>query len=346
MKLRTTYLLLPLLLLLFGCDSDGDNEPMIELPTFDRAGMLEHWADNLIVPAFTDFSDDADALVTAAATYADEASPAHLTELESAFEAAYLSWQGVSPFMTGPGEQLRLREQVNIYPTNVERLVTEPEANLELPSNVDIQGFPALDYLLFGAEAVDGAHVLRLSERIADLAAQARDEWTGGYRDQYVANSGNGATASIDRTVNDYLFYYEKFLRAGKVGIPAGVFANAPLVDRAEAPYHGELSQRLFQAALVASRGFFVGEMSLEGYLDALNVTRDGEQLSVRIRDVFTRAEATARQLNADFATQIATDNTAMLGLYDVLQENVILLKIDMFQALGINVDFVDADGD
>jgi hypothetical protein len=35
-----------------------------------------------------------------------------------------------------------------------------------------------------------------------------------------------------------------------------------------------------------------------------------------------------------------------MLQTYDELQKNVILLKVDMLQALNINVDYVDADGD
>ena len=35
-----------------------------------------------------------------------------------------------------------------------------------------------------------------------------------------------------------------------------------------------------------------------------------------------------------------------MLAAYDELQANVVLLKVDMFQALNIKVDFVDADGD
>ncbi len=35
-----------------------------------------------------------------------------------------------------------------------------------------------------------------------------------------------------------------------------------------------------------------------------------------------------------------------MLLTFDELQRNVILLKVDMLQALDINVDFVDTDGD
>ena len=35
-----------------------------------------------------------------------------------------------------------------------------------------------------------------------------------------------------------------------------------------------------------------------------------------------------------------------MLITYDVIQVAVVLLKVDMLQALNINVDYIDADGD
>ena len=35
-----------------------------------------------------------------------------------------------------------------------------------------------------------------------------------------------------------------------------------------------------------------------------------------------------------------------MLITYDIIQVAVVLLKVDMLQALNINVDYIDADGD
>jgi hypothetical protein len=35
-----------------------------------------------------------------------------------------------------------------------------------------------------------------------------------------------------------------------------------------------------------------------------------------------------------------------MLETYDELQRNVILMKVDMLQALSIDINYVDADGD
>jgi hypothetical protein len=35
-----------------------------------------------------------------------------------------------------------------------------------------------------------------------------------------------------------------------------------------------------------------------------------------------------------------------MLETYNELQRNVVFIKVDMLQALSIDVDYVDADGD
>jgi hypothetical protein len=42
----------------------------------------------------------------------------------------------------------------------------------------------------------------------------------------------------------------------------------------------------------------------------------------------------------------VETNNVAMTEAFDTIQQAVILLKVDMLQALDIRVDFVDADGD
>ena len=35
-----------------------------------------------------------------------------------------------------------------------------------------------------------------------------------------------------------------------------------------------------------------------------------------------------------------------MLQTFDVIQEGVVMMKVEMLQKLSINVDYVDADGD
>jgi len=73
---------------------------------------------------------------------------------------------------------------------------------------------------------------------------------------------------------------------------------------------------------------------------------RDGEPLSAKISNQFTAIRTEAENVGPDFSQQVSEDNVRMLALYDEMQRLVVLLKVDMLQALSINVDYVDADGD
>jgi predicted lipoprotein len=340
------YLLL--ILFAFGCTPDGAEDDERTTDSFDRQAMLAHWADNVFAPASQDFSASTLHLRAAAQSLNSQRNNQALDSVRTAFRRAYRDWQRLSPFMTGEAETQRVRERINTYPTDTARLLSAEDVNLALPSNTDIQGFPALDYLLYGTDdpLQHGERIAKLTETLVELAGIPLASWTGEARDAFVANSGNSATASVDRTVNDFIFWYEKHLRAGKVGIPAGVFSGDPLPGHVEARYAGEFSKPLFLEGLKTARSFFRGEPGLKDYLDALDVRRDGQLLSERIANQFNVIEAATAGVNADFGTQVRSDNTAMLQLYDALQANTILLKVDMLQALSINVDYVDADGD
>jgi hypothetical protein len=276
-------------------------------------------------------------------------------------------------FEMGLAMQIRYRDYLNIYPTDaeeIENIIQSGNYNLELPSLTDSQGFPALDYLLHGLAENDEeilshfttdtnaenyrTYLTDVTNRIDNLTNQVLNSWTSGFRDEFVNNSGNGANSSLDMMVNDYIFYYEKNLRAGKVGIPAGVFSGNPLSGHVEAYYSNGFSKALFNESLSTSVNFFNGVhfnsstngQSLDDYLDYLNTMKDGADLTGLINSQFELARDEAEALNPDFAAQVLSNNTLMLSTYDELQKNVVNLKVDMLQALNINVDYVDADGD
>ena len=64
------------------------------------------------------------------------------------------------------------------------------------------------------------------------------------------------------------------------------------------------------------------------------------------IRDQLSVATAAIEGLDDNLARQVESDNLSMLNAYDQLQRLVPLLKIDMVQSMGVNIDFVDTDGD
>ena len=362
-------LLTMLVFTIFSCGDNGNNEPETPTDDFERKTLLIDMADGIIIPAFENYVAEVKTLNSSAQSFAVNPDQDKLDLLRGYWLNAYKAWQYVSMFNIGKAEEVSLRNFTNIYPTDatlIEENIANGEYNLLLPSKNDEQGFPALDYLLYGIGEDDAAilekfndpayatYLTDLTERLEALATSVLDDWNGGYRDAFIENDGSSATSSLNKIVNDYIFYYEKFLRAGKIGIPAGVFSGSPFSNKVEAYYAGDVSKELFMEGLEATKRFFNGiayETDAQGtgfkaYLDYLNTIKEGTDLSTLINNQFDQARIKAEMLKDNFAEQVDSDNIKMLETYDELQKNVVLLKVDMLQAFNVKVDFVDADGD
>ena len=372
------------LTLVWACSSDNGNGsgmsddvnpgPGPSTETFERGPMLANWADNIMVPVYTDFSGKLTDLSTNLETFKTEGSEANLVTLRNAWLEAYKAWQHVDMFEIGPAEAVGLRLNINSYPTDtaiIEANASTGVYDLKLPSNRVAKGFPALDYLINGLGETDAAIVEKLGSEIAkatyiaymdavlkdmqEMLNQVLSEWQQGYRDTFVNNDGASATASVDRFVNDYIFYYEKFLRAGKMGIPLGVFSGTTLPGNLEAYYDNEVSKVLFLEGLNASQDFFNGKHfasegkgeSLATYLDALNAIKGGEDLNLIINKQFDAAREQVTALDS-FLEEIENNDppSNMLLAYDEVQRIVPLLKVDMVSAMSISIAYVDSDGD
>ncbi|MEM9078113.1 MAG: imelysin family protein [Bacteroidota bacterium] len=387
---RSIYWILPVFmaLLIWACSSDGDDteNPTDDTSmtdddggisdddgasvTFDRGAMLTNWADNIILPSYNSFLGIFGAFQSDFDTFQGDINETNLRLLRATWIDAYRSWQFISMFEIGPAEENGLRLNINTYPTDFDLIddnIATGTYDLNLPSNRDTKGFPALDYLLNGVAASDSeivaifadastgnAYITYVEDVLNDIETRVtavRDAWQSGYRDTFVANDGSSATASVDRYVNDFIFYYEKFLRAGKMGIPLGVFTGNQVPNTVEAFFYPELSNQLFQDGLNAVQDFFNGvEFGTENTGESLATyltTLGEESLRDDILGQFESARTAVEGLEP-FRTELETNNPAadMFAAYDEVQRAVSLLKVDMVSAMSIAIDFVDADGD
>ncbi len=373
--MKKIFGLLAISLVIYACGGDDspvstDTTDTVNTVNFDRSAMLTNWADNIIIPGYQDLVSKLSALETATTAFTDNSTD--LTALRAAWLDAYTTWQRVSMFEIGPAENVNLRLNVNIYPANVATIqdnISAGNYNLDLSSNRAAKGFPALDYLLYGIGNTDAeilsyyngadgdAYKQYLTDIVSDMSSRSNtvlNEWEGDYRDTFVNNDGASATASTDRFVNDYIFYFEKHLRAGKMGIPGGVFSGTVEPTTIEALYAGGISKDLFIVGLNAVQDFFNGKSynsnaqgeSLATYLDELNANKNGADLSEIINTQFDISRSAVMGLSS-FENELAVSPpTSFLNAYDEVQTIVPLLKVDMVSAMSISIDFADADGD
>jgi predicted lipoprotein len=372
-----SVLVFVLVLLLSACGGDDEPSP-VEDNSKDREAILIHWVDNIIKPAYGNFSTKLDILVSKAETFTAGPTNNALVEFRSAWLEAYTEWQKVELFEVGPADKYTLRNFFNIYPADVAGIasnINDPSVNLDLPASYARQGFPALDYLLNGV-GDDDTDILTYyttdpdaAKRLAyiDLIVSRMDtrltnvisEWNGAYRDTFVASTGLDIGSSMGAVVNAYVLSYERFIRSGKIGIPAGVIgtsAGSPNPEKVEAYYKRDISLSLAKTAHEAAADFFNGKStnggtegpSFKSYLnglDAKDVT-SGTLLSTIINNQFSEVTSKLNSLSPNLYEQIQTNNQAMIDTYTSMQAAVRYLKVDMTSAMSITITYTDNDGD
>ncbi|MFD2909461.1 imelysin family protein [Flavobacterium ardleyense] len=371
--MRKILFLTAILGLFASCSSDSDS-PASSGDNYDRVALLTNWADNIIIPRFEDYQSKVVLLNNDVATFTASPSQDNLENLRTSWLNSYKSYQYVNMFNIGKADDINFTDCTNIYPLNtqgVQENIAAGNVNLQLVSQYSKQGFPALDYMLNGLATSDSdilyfyttdASALNYKEYLVALTTKLKsdadaivNDWNGSYRATFIASSGNSVSSSLNRMVNNFVKYFEKDIRAGKVGIPAGVYSDgATLPDKVEAYYKNDISKILLEESVKGSQDFFNGKhfnsategKSLKSYLDFLNTVRNGQNLSAIINNQFTLINQANANLSASFSSQVSTGNAQMLISFDNLQQNVIYFKLDMMQALNITVDYVDADGD
>ncbi len=354
--------------LIVACSSSSsDDGPTGGNDNFDRGALLANVADNIIIPAFEDLNAKLSDLKTKKETFINNTNQNNLDELRTSFIEAYKIWQHIEVFNIGKAEELLYNFQMNVYPTNItdiENNIASGSYDLSNVNNNDAVGFPAVDYLLYGIADDQGAitvlvkyadekyknYLSDVIDQMKSLTESVLNDWTNSYRSIFVSQTGNTGTSTLNKFTNDFVFYYEKGLRANKIGIPAGNFSSTPLPEKVEGYYSRMYSKELALEALNAVQDLFNGKSysgsgsgsSFKSYLMDLERSDLADLINSRFDDAREKLEA----LDSDFYAQVNNDNTKMTQAYDALQFVVVSLKVDMLQAFNISVDYVDADGD
>ena len=352
--------------LLIGCSDDSDTTSSQTSTTVweQKSQMLTNWVDNFIIPNYNNLSEKLSEIETLSTAFTSNPNQQSLELVRSAWIEAYKSWQYVEMFNVGPAEQSFYNLKMNIYPTTTEKieaLIASGEyASLDNSPYNSAQGFPALDYLLYGVASDDssiialyssspnyGSYLTEIINRMISNTNYVITEWDS-YRERFISSVENTATSSANKMANDFIYYYEKGFRTNKIGIPIGVFSNgSQFPEKVEAYYNQNISGILALEAINAIKTFFDGNgsYSLKQFIDNF-ATDELANLSSDISAQFSLVQSNIEALDSNFANQINNGLNQINVTYDNIQTGTVMLKTDMLTVLQIATDYVDADGD
>lgn len=337
--------------------------------SFDHVKMMTFITEEIIIPSYDNLNTSLVELNESYELFKINITEHNLEELRNKWLNSYKLWQHVEMYNIGKSMEDYLIFKSNIYPVDTVRVnqnIDSGEYDLNNPNNYSAQGFPTMDYLLYGIDNdrtkvidhfKDNVKLMNyLGSLIKDLATNVKnvnENWNQ-VKNEFVNSVDNTASSNLNMMVNDFIYYYEKGFRANKFGIPAGVFSGGALPDRVEGFYSKNFSKLFALEAMTSIKKFFNGKsykdenlegLGLKSYLDFVEKDKE-ELLSEIINTQIEGAEKSINELENNLSDQIKSDNVKVLRTYDDIQRSVVLLKVDMLQALNIAVDYADADGD
>ena len=346
---------------LIGCSDDSSSSDSV---WEQKSQMLTNWSDNFIIPNYQNLSDRLSDLENSVAAFNTDPSLQSLQDVRDFWLQAYKTWQHVEMFNIGPAEQTFYHLKMNVFPTsvsNIENIISAGNYSIldNSPYN-SAQGFPAMDYLLFGIAEDDasiinlyssnpnyGNYLTEIMDRMVINTNYVVNEWSS-YRSAFISSVENTATSSANKMTNDFIYYYEKGFRANKFGIPVGIFSGGNIYPgKVEAYYNKNVSKILALEAMDAIKMFYNGNgnPSLKQFLDNF-ATDEMPNLSSDINTQLDLGKSSIQGLDSNFVNQLNNEYLEMAATYDIIQAGTVLLKTDMLSVLQIATDYVDADGD
>ena len=355
-------------LLLFSCGGgdSNDNIPPSLSDDFDRVECLSNIYDNIAILSFHEFQLKLDNLDESSSYYIQNPSDiTALNSLRSSWLDAYLVWQHIEVFSHfGIGEDILYGFKMNTYPTDINRTKNIINGIAQFnPAFLDNQGFPALEYLIYGIESSDEGILNTLNSSssltlIGDIVSEMKSntslvyDWWSKNRSMIVNDNSSTATSSLNLLINDFIYHYEKGFRTNKFGIPAGYFSGGQTFpEKTEAYYAGDISRSLALSSLESIYNVFEGRKyddntvvgeSMYTYLNFLQEGALADDILTRLDNIYI----SINNLDNDFADQIETNNDEILNTFNLIQSVVAKFKIDMTMAMGVGIDYISGDGD
>ncbi len=342
---------------------DCGPETMVDLAEL-RQNIAIHLTSNLIVPAYQELSEKAVVLNQAASTFSADSNDENLAALRTAHQTFWNCWQKTSLYYFGPIINNGLRATINTYPADEDKIETNIATGVyELGSlgNQDAEGLPALDYILNNVEEITPldeftqerlSYISALTNEMLDQVQNAEEDWNNG---SFVNNfTGTDATgtdvgSALGLMINGVDLHFQRFVRDGKVAIPAGIRSAGVTRPQSVEVRYGKYSTSLLLTSLKAYQDYFNGiSVTRNNGPSILEYLRQINQpvLANQIDNNFTVLIDKVELLDASIAEQIEIDNEALIEVFLSMQDLVAIFKSDMASVMGISITNQDNDGD
>ncbi len=334
---------------------------------------LENWSKNIFIPAYKDYQKQINNFVLSAERFENQVDETSFEDLKHKWETAYKAYQKVQIFHINKADALYFIKMSNTFPTDdtsIKKNISLLEENIDakinfyptyLSERIVYQGFPALDYLLFAKDleyykssAPARKYIVLLVKALQNNINKIVAYWDNPKNlTEYINDNDAYSSGSYSRTINAFIMSYEKAIRSDKVAYACGainVQMGKAQKDFIEAYYNSRLDKQLLLIALQSSQDFFNGvsftTRAKGESLASILIASGHKDLVDEINNQYKAIYELINKNNTSLKDMAQNDTEQLKSIYDVIQKNVANYKTKMLSALGLQVAYVDTDGD
>jgi uncharacterized protein len=337
---------------------------------FDRTQMLKNYADNLIVPAFTNLQTNTNTLKQATDDFVANPTSSKLGIVQDAWLATQKSWQYACPYNFGAageeGVRKTLAEEIATFPVSSSKIEANISSNTLTLSDFsrDNRGLLAIEYLVFDPTKINDAIVANFNtnrknylqavvNKIKTQVDAVVTDWKGNYYNDFLKNNGTEAGSSTASLYNEFLKSYEN-LKNFKLAIPLGKRVGQTQAEptKVEAYYSAkslEMMKLHFQVLENLWLGKNANGQDGTGFKEYLESIQGGQTLVASTENQINSIKNALNTVpnSPEMAKQIQNGQIITLEtVYNEFQKHTRYFKSDMSSLLGIAITFSSGDGD
>ena len=365
------------LFFLVACKKDEEQKTSI-----DQAALLENMLQQVILPAYQDYSNSLQAFDKSWSAFKTNQTKAQLGAVQKDFKQAYLNWTHCEPFDFGPAMEQSLYSYTAVFPAKpelIEKHIGAKDLNvLDQETNATARGFSALDYLLYGkksgedvyqkatpsevvgtfkADKVRRDYVDGVLQRMKSRIEKVESLWKGDYGKKFLSTLGVAKESSISNLANFFSKTYE-LTKNARIRFPLtdGIGKSHP--ELLEARFSG-ISKDLIVESIKAAQNIYLGRsksgkdgLGFHDWLEKIGGTKkvDGkeqgiaEALNAQLKTALEACQAIPQDMEAALSSGTQKDKIQTANLE--VSKAVVLIKVDMTSLIGVQIVYADNDGD
>ena len=339
-------------LIIFSCSSSDES------PSYDVKQLQSDLINTLEKNYTTNLTEAITLLDEKVSLFVIDTNLENLNQVKTAWKAASNAYSKAEIFNIGEISQSNIytafyswnanETAINDYINSSSEISTNTINNL--PTNN--RGLAAIEYLIFEEDenttltsftnARRLAYLQTLTKNLLEKNEFLENRWNN-YRNSFITNDATGINGSINLIINQMNALLEDVKRF-KIGEPGGFEGTNTSNHIKLQAEKSSTSLTLITNNIEGIKEVYFGKDN--GIDDYVSSITNNNTLNTKVTNKFTEIENSINAINSPLHTAINTQTNEVKALYDKVNELIILLKVEVANALNVTITFTDNDGD